>query len=196
MPILENTVYYLPGFGGRLYTGLGEGLTSRGFQVAGRETRDEFKQLPFQQQIDTVANDLQDHFWSDKSLVVVNSFGGYLFLHAQAQLPPYPGKVLLFSPIVGDFQNEEIRMGFVPPRSEVLLELAQAGRFPCPLQAEIHVGSEDWQSHPTNVTAFGKAVGIGVEVVPGGGHMLGKEYVGGVLDRWLPSSLVAGSSLQ
>lgn len=111
-------------------------------------------------------------------------------------MSPYPGKVLLLSPIVGDFQNEEIRMGFIPPRAEVLLELAQTGRFPCPLQAEIHVGSEDWQSHPTNVTAFGRAVGIRVEVLPGGGHMLGKEYVGGVLDRWLPSSSVAGSSLQ
>lgn len=184
--MFHNTVYYLPGFGGQLHTGLGAGLTSRGFQVAGRETRDEFKQLPFQQQIDTVANDLKEHFWSDESLVVVNSFGGYLFLHAQAQLPPYPGKVLLLSPIVGDFQNEDIRMGFVPPRAEVLLELAQAGRFPCPLQAEIYVGSEDWQSHPTNVTAFGEAVGIPVEVVPGGGHMLGKEYVGNLLDCWLP----------
>lgn len=183
---MENTVYYLPGFGGQLHTGLGEGLTSRGFRVAGRETRDDFKRMPFQDQIDTVATDLKEHFWRKDALVVVNSFGGYLFLHAQAQMSPYPGKVLLLSPIVGDFQNEEIRMGFIPPRAEVLLELAQTGRFPCPLQAEIHVGSEDWQSHPTNVTAFGKAVGIGVEVVAGGGHMLGKEYVGGVLDRWLP----------
>lgn len=193
---VEKTVYYLPGFGGQLHTGLGEGLTSRGFGVAGRETRDDFKRMPFQDQIDTVATDLQEHFWRKDALVVVNSFGGYLFLHAQAQMSPYPGKVLLLSPIVGDFQNEEIRMGFIPPRAEVLLELAQTGRFPCPLQAEIHVGSEDWQSHPTNVTAFGKAVGIEVEVVPGAGHMLGKEYVGGVLDRWLPSSSVAGSSLQ
>jgi len=182
----QKTVYYLPGFGGKLETGLGEGLTSRGFSVVGRETRDEFKELPFQTKIDAVASDLLEHFWRDDALVVVNSFGGYMFLHAQAQLPPYPGKVLLLSPIVGDFQNEALRVGFVPPRAEVLLELAQTGRYPCPLQAQIHVGSEDWQSHPTNVTAFGNAVGIPVEVVPGGGHMLGKAYVGGVLDHWLP----------
>lgn len=184
--ISEKTVYYLPGFGGRLETGLGEGLTSRGFGVVGRETREDFKELPFQAKIDAIASDLQAHFWRDDALVVVNSFGGYLFLHAQAQIPPYPGKVLLLSPIVGDFQNETLRVGFVPPRAEVLLELAHAGRFPRPLQAEIHVGSEDWQSHPSNVTAFGNAVGISVEVVPGGGHMLGKEYVGRILDRWLP----------
>lgn len=30
------------------------------------------------------------------------------------------------------------------------------------------------------------ALGIPVEVVPGGGHMLGKDYVGNLLDRWLP----------
>jgi hypothetical protein len=131
--------------------------------------------------------DLKEHFWSDDALVVVNSFGGYLFLHAQAQLPTYPGKVLLISPIVGDFQNEEIRMGFVPPRAEVLLHMAQSGRFPCPLHAEIHVGSEDWQSHPTNVSTFGKVVGIPGEVVPGGGHMLGKAYVETLLDSWLPT---------
>jgi hypothetical protein len=183
----QKTVYYLPGFGGKLETGLGEGLTSRGFSVVGRETRGEFKDLPFQTKIDAIAADLREHFWQNDARVVVNSFGGYLFLHAQAQMPPYPGRVLLLSPIVGDFENEELRIGFVPPRSEFLLELASTGRYPCPLQAQIYVGSEDWQSHPANVTSFGNAVGISVTVVPGGGHMLGKDYVGRLLDLWLPS---------
>lgn len=178
-------VYYLPGWGGRLHTGLGEGLAERGFDIAGRETRDEFKDLTFQQKIDTIALDLQAHFWSDESHVVVNSFGGYLFLHAQAQMEPFPGKVLLLSPIVGDFRDERTEVGFVPPRPTFLMEYALQGKFPRLQQAEIHVGSEDWQSHPDNVRAFGGAAGIPVTVVPGGGHMLGKDYVGGVLDKWL-----------
>lgn len=181
-----NIVYYLPGWGGRLHTGLGQGLMSRGFDVTGRETREGFKELPFQQQIETIAGDLQDHFWREDAHVVVNSFGGYLFLHAQAQMASFPGKVLLLSPIVGDFRDETTQMGFVPPRPEFLMEQALAGRFPKLTHAEIHVGSEDWQSNPVNVQAFGDAVGIPVTVVPGGGHMLGKEYVGGVLDSWLP----------
>jgi hypothetical protein len=35
--------------------------------------------------------------------VVAVSFGAYLFLHAQTQLPAYPGQVLLLSPILGEF---------------------------------------------------------------------------------------------
>jgi hypothetical protein len=183
--ISHKLVYYLPGWGGRLHTGLGEGLAERGFDIAGRETRDEFKDLTFQQKIDTIASDLQAHFWSADAHIVVNSFGGYLFLHAQAKMQPFPGKVLLLSPIVGDFRDETTQVGFVPPRPEFLMEQALAGCFPKLTQAEIHVGSEDWQSNPVNVQAFGDAVGIPVTVVPGGGHMLGKEYVAGVLDGWL-----------
>jgi alpha-beta hydrolase superfamily lysophospholipase len=160
-------------------------LAERGFDIAGRETRDEFKDLPFQQKIDTIASDLQTHFWNADAHVVVNSFGGYLFLHAQAQMEAFPGKVLLLSPIVGDFLDERTAVGFVPPRPMFLMEQAQQGKFPRLPKAEIHVGSEDWQSHPDNVKAFGDATGIPVTVVPGGGHMLGKEYVGGVLDKWL-----------
>jgi hypothetical protein len=183
--INQQLIYYLPGWGGRLGTGLGEGLAERGFDITGRETRGEFKDLTFQQKIDTVSSDLRDHFWNPKANVVVNSFGGYLFLHAQTQMEPFPGKVLLLSPIVGDFRDERTEMGFVPPRPTILMELANQGKFPRLRQAEIHVGSEDWQSHPDNVKAFGDLTGIPVTVVPGGGHMLGKHYVGGVLDRWL-----------
>jgi hypothetical protein len=49
----------------------------------------------------------------------------------------------------------------------------------------MHVGEEDWQSIPANVQALGRLTGIPVNVVPGGGHDLGKEFVGPLLDRWL-----------
>lgn len=44
--ISRQTVYYLPGFGGQLATGLGQGLMDRGFDVTGRETRGDFRDLP------------------------------------------------------------------------------------------------------------------------------------------------------
>jgi len=44
---MENAVYYLPGYGGRLSTGLGAALTSRGLAIAGRETVGEFRSMPF-----------------------------------------------------------------------------------------------------------------------------------------------------
>lgn len=181
----QGTIYYLPGYGGQLGTGLGQGLMDRGFDVTGRETRGDFRNLPFEEQVQTVMHDLQAHFWHEQAQVVCNSFGSYLFLHAQAQLPAFVGRVLLLSPIVGEFTNEQARTSFSPPRPERLKKLAQTGHFNTPVSCEIHVGEDDWQSIPANVQAFGQMTGIPVTVVPKGGHDLGKEYVGPLLDRWL-----------
>ena len=182
---MTKRVYYLTGMGGRLDTGLGQGLLSRVCEISGRELVDEFRKLDFQDQIDLIADDLKSNHWCEEAHVIANSFGAYLFLHAQAQLPPYIGKVILLSPIVGEFGNEETRMNFIPPRAEKLFDLAKAGSYPAPKHCEIHVGSEDWQSNPTNATAFGKLLGLDVTVVPNAGHMLPKDYVGALLDRWL-----------
>ena len=182
---MKNTIYYLPGYGGLLATGLGAGLLARGLDVTGRQTVDEFKALPFQEQVDLVAQDLQAHFWHADARVVANSFGAYLFLHAQAQLPPFPGRVLLLSPIVGEFANEDSQMNFVPPRVEKLHALVQSGQYPKLARCELHVGAEDWQSNPANVAALGAHLGLAVTTVPQAGHMLGKSYVSALLDRWL-----------
>jgi pimeloyl-ACP methyl ester carboxylesterase len=183
--VSQRTIYYLPGCGGQLGTGLGQGLMDRGFDVTGRETRGDFRNLPFDEQVQTVMQDLQDHFWHEQAHVVCNSFGAYLFLHAQAELPAFVGRVLLLSPIVGEFTNEQVMTSFSPPRPERLKQLAQTGLFKAPVNCEIHVGEEDWQSIPANVQAFGHLTGIPVTVVPRGGHDLGKAYVGPLLDRWL-----------
>ena len=180
-----KTVYYLPGAGGQIHTGLGEAILSRGFDVAGRETRGDFQRLSFQEKIDWISEDLRAGFWEPDALVICNSYGAYLFLHAQASMNPFPGNLLLLSPIVGHFIDEAAHRGYVPPAAYRLMELASAGRFPSPCKAEIHVGSLDWQSQPRKVEAFGKATGISVTVIPGLGHMLGKDYVGPLLDRWL-----------
>ena len=182
----QITVYYLTGMNGQLAKGLGEALLSRDVNVSGRELVDDFRALDFQVQIDTVCDDLTKHFWSKESYVIANSFGAYLFLHTMAKLNrTYEGKVLLLSPIVGEFSNEDTLMNFIPPRSTHLYEIAQRGEFPKLTNCEIHVGSDDWQSSPRNVTLFAELVGIEVHVVQDGGHMLPKDYVGILLDRWL-----------
>jgi predicted alpha/beta hydrolase family esterase len=181
----QRTAYYLPGHGGQVSTGLGEGLASRGWAAVGRETIGDFRRLPFEQQVDAVAQDLTDHFWREDAHVVAVSFGAYLFLHAQAQLPSYVGNVLLLSPIVGQFSSDEMGLGFIPPRADKLKDLAASNQYPAPLNCHIHVGSEDWQSNPTNVTAFAEKVGLQLTVVPNAGHQLGKQYVGALLDQWL-----------
>lgn len=182
---MTPTLYYLPGYGGQLSTGLGAALLARGFNIAGRETRDGFKDLPFLEQVQTVSDDLTEHFWREDALVIANSFGAYLFLNAQAQLPPFPGKVLLLSPIVGEFVNEEYGTTFSPPYPDRLKSFADEGTFPRLVNAQIHVGELDWQSVPANVQALGDAVGIPVTFVPNDGHMLKKTYVSNLLNLWL-----------
>lgn len=117
--------------------------------------------------------------------MIANSFGAYLFLHAQALLPPFIGRVLLLSPIVGEFSEEGASVGFIPPRSVRLLKLAQSGSYPTPLHCEIHVGAQDWQSNPDNVLKLAALLNLPVTVVSNAGHMLGKEYVGQLLNGWL-----------
>jgi len=180
-----NSIYYLPGHGGRLTTGLGEALSQRGLAIDGRETVGEFLSLPFLEQVALVGADLQANFWSPNALVIANSFGAYLFFHAQASISPYPGRVLILSPIIGDFQNESIGAFFSPPYPKKLEELADAKVFPSPLNAQIHVGSEDWQSNPEQVQRFGEQTKIPVTIVQGAGHMLPKSYVANLLDEWL-----------
>ena len=48
---MKNTVYYLPGMGGHLNTGLGKGINDRGFQIVGRETLGEFQKYSFQDKL-------------------------------------------------------------------------------------------------------------------------------------------------
>ncbi len=182
---MKKTIYYLPGHGGQLGTGLGQALLERGFDVAGRATVGEFRQLPFSEQVDAVAHDLRTLFWQNSAQVVANSFGAYLFLHAQAQLDPYIGNVLLLSPIVGEFSDEVSMTSFSPPRAGKLLELAKSRAYPAPKHCEIHVGEDDWQSNPINVATLASLIGVKVTVVPGAGHMLEKAYVGPLLDRWI-----------
>ncbi len=182
---MTQTIYLLPGHGGRIANGLGQALVTRGFDVVGRETVGEFKKLNFDVQVATVAADLQASFWRHDALVIANSYGAYLLLHALSSLDVFPGKLLLLSPIVGEFSSETIRMGFIPPYADRLHTLASQGKYPIPRQCEIHVGSEDWQSIPDNVTAFAELVTAQVTVVDEAGHSLPKEYVATILDGWL-----------
>ena len=177
-----DAIYYLPGHGGRITNGLGQALVGRGYEVVGRETVGDFKKLDFNAQVTTIANDINEHFWHEDAKIIANSFGGYLLLHALSKLDPYIGKILLLSPIVGEFSSEQISMGFIPPYADRLRELASTNQYPAPMNCSFHVGSEDWQSNPQNVTVFARALGLPVTVVPNAEHQLPKDYVSSLLD--------------
>jgi hypothetical protein len=182
---MNKVIYYLPGHAGRLDTGLGLELTRRGFDVTGRATVDDFRRLPFGDQVDAIAGDLEAHFWAPDARVIANSFGAYFFLHAQAKLASFPGKVLLLSPILGAFGGEDAKMNFVPARDGVLQFMATNGVLNLPQDCEIHVGSEDWQSNPKSVLEFSRLTGVKSTVLPEMGHALDRNYVQSLLDIWL-----------
>jgi hypothetical protein len=183
-----TTIYYLPGNRGRLHIGLGEELLRRGYSIAGRDNLGEFSKLAFAEKIECIADDLRNRYWHNKSIVIANSFGAYLFLHAQTLLPPFIGRVLLLSPVVGEAVDVEHMRFYVVSRSGKLHKLSESGDFPTPLQCEIHVGENDWQSNPEKVLAFAAPLGIRVNVIANGEHMLDRNYVRSVLIRWLPPS--------
>lgn len=182
---MNDTIYYLPGRGGEIITGLGQGLLDRGYSVTGRETRGAFLKLTFQQQLDAICSDIQGEFWHKDAKLVAVSYGCYLFLHAQLCMPAFPGRVLLLSPVLGGAFSDTAGVGFFPPRADQLGQAVTRREFPRLGQAEIHVGSEDWQSNPDAVSAFGERVSVTVTVVEGKSHMLGVDYVSPLLDRWL-----------
>ena len=184
---MTNEIYYLPGYGGELHTGLGEELQKRGVIISGRATVGEFAKLSFADQIGLVVDDLTKNFWSPDSRVIANSFGAYLFLHVQSQLPSYVGKVLLLSPIVGDFSQDDGLRIFSPPRSGRLQSLVQSGDYNSPLNCEIHVGSEDWQSEPVRVSELAELLKIPVYLIEKNGHILDKKYVKALIERWMLS---------
>ena len=182
-----NEVYYLPGRGGRVDAGLGQELKARGYSVTGRQLEGEFQRLKFSEQVRVVAEDIKTSCWRDDALVIANSFGAYLFLHAQIICSQFPGKALLLSPIIAASKAPGNGPRFSPPFAGRLIELAEAGALHLPFRCEIHVGELDWQSQPSLVSHFGKLIGAPVSVVPKGSHSLDQRYVASVLDAWLPS---------
>jgi hypothetical protein len=55
-----------------------------------------------------------------------------------------------------------------------------------PKICEVYTGSEDWQSNPDDVVKFFGLLGVDAVVAGGRGHSLGKDYVGLLLETWLP----------
>ena len=133
---MSTSIYFLPGHGGRISNGLGQELARRGFDVLGRETVGDFKKLDFDVQVETVAADLKTSFWHGNARVIANSYGAYLLLLALSSLTTFPGKILLLSPIVGEFSNDQTRIGFIPPYANLYMRWPARACIPYPTTAK------------------------------------------------------------
>lgn len=188
------TIYYVPGRGGRLNQGLGLELSSRGYDLMGREIvgpgpRDQsnpFASLSFQQQVQIIQHDLKTHFWTPESLVIGNSFGAYLIAHSILQLGKFPGKCLFLSPVLGAVKTTGVL--FKPPKSGALKDAIESRSFPL-IILDIIVGSRDEHYVPEVAEKLDQLTAGSITILDDEGHRLSHEIVKDKLDHWLPPTL-------
>ncbi|MFL2802191.1 MAG: hypothetical protein ACJ0DD_05460 [Paracoccaceae bacterium] len=92
---------------------------------------------------------------------------------------------MLLSPVLYGAFSPTVSIGYIDSTANKLRQVVEEQQFPSLKHAEIHVGSNDSVSNPEAITAFGEATSIPVKTISGKGHMLGEDYVGPLLDRWL-----------
>ena len=196
LPYYEKmpTIYYVPGRGGRLNQGLGLELSSRGYDLMGREIagpgpRDQsnpFASLSFQQQVQVIQHDLKAHFWTPEALVIGNSFGAYLIAHSILQLGKFPGKCLFLSPVLGAVKTTD--MLFKPPKSSALKDAIENRSFPS-IILDIIVGSRDEHFVVEVAEKLDQLTDGAITIIDDEGHRLSHEIVKDKLDHWLPPTL-------
>lgn len=181
-----SLIYYLPGRGNRLQgEGIGALVQRLGGQVRGRELQGDFTRLAFAEQLAVIQGDLLDEFWSPQALLIGHSYGAYLLLHGLAELPACPGRVLLFSPVLGVGMNRERMFASWPPRAKRLLTLAETQSFPVPRGGlQIYSGAADDGCDPDLARRFVAALpGAALQLVPDAGHHLDESLLVAVLSR-------------
>lgn len=185
-----SLVYYLPGRSNRLQgEGIGAIVQRLGGEVRGREVQGDFARLAFAEQLAGIQADLLHDFWSPQALLLGHSYGAYLLLHSLAELPAFPGRVLLFSPVLGVGMNRERMFASWPPRAKRLLTLAEMQSFPIPLGGlRIYSGEKDAGCDPDLARRFVAALpGAELQLVPDAGHRLDESLLVAVLSRAIPT---------
>ncbi len=75
--------------------------------------------------------------------------------------------------------------GFYIPRTYSLWHADEQGRPALLGRIEAQFGEDDWQPEPQALVSLCNTTGIEVYLVPQRGHLLGADYVGALLNRWL-----------
>lgn len=185
----DRSVYLVPGRNDALGAFLGDCISRQGFDVYGREILPPFSQLPFAEQAAKIERDIRSFLLCTAGTLIGESYGAYLLLHALADMDPFPGKILLFSPVLGPAVSPNGRYSSRPPRAERLLRLAAEGRFPPPRRIEIHTGAADRGCDPDLAARIGASIPAAiVHILPGQGHPLDDAYRTTVITAFLATS--------
>jgi predicted esterase len=165
-------IYYVPGRHETCDEHAGAVLSRLGLRHYGRDVTDEFLRHPFSRQIEIITSDIRDHI-NENALIIGRSFGGYLILHTVCEIGAYPGRILLFNPMLGRYINKKQMCGIIPPRADLLFSLAISGEFPEIRSLTIAAGEHDMQCPPDAAGNFIAALGSNnarLIVMPGQGH--------------------------
>lgn len=182
----NQTVYLLPGRNDPFDDPPGNMIARMGYTICGREILADFARLRFSEQVELVKADLQAAFWHAAAIVIARSYGAYLLLHSLAEMEPFVGRILLFSPVLGSAITREGLYGSIPPRAQKLAQLVQNKSFPSPQYMEIHTGVEDHGCDPRLAERFCDGIAhVRLYLVPGASHTLEQSYMQAVLDRFL-----------
>lgn len=174
--------YLVPGRGEDLDGQIGSALRAAGMEVEGREWG-VLASKRFAEQLAAIRDDLLAGWWYDGALLVAHSYGAYLLMHTLADLPAYPGRVVLISPVLGRGRSANGMYASRPPRAGRLREMAERGEFPSPRSLEIHVGSEDAGCEVGEVERLTAGIaGARCAVVAGAPHRLPGSYLKSVME--------------
>jgi len=114
---MKHAVYLVPGRGNRLHE-IGEIITSFGRNVSGRELIPPLSNYGISDQVEIIQNDLLENLRHPDTKLIGHSYGGYLLLPALLDLDPFPGDMLLLSPVLGPSMDKERRYISYPPRAK------------------------------------------------------------------------------
>lgn len=179
-------IYLIPGRKSKIDGVLGQNIMKLGFDICGREVRDEFERYPISHQLEIICNDIRSNFWGKEYKLIGRSYGGYLIMHALIEFLPevYPGKVLLFSPVLGASTIVNGH-GVIPPRPKKILEFSKSKKLD-KLDIEIHIGDKDIGCE--YILAEDVCFNISnskLYIVRGAPHKLEDEYTHNVLKKFL-----------
>jgi hypothetical protein len=106
--MLGKQIYLIPGRGEKLDDTLGAILKMLGYNYEGMALTPNVEHLRLSEQLELVMTDLKIRFWNADSMLIGRSYGAYLLLQTLADMPPFPGRVLLFSPMLGAAFNKDL----------------------------------------------------------------------------------------